>query len=833
MKIQNQVRDQFKNFFKNNGHEVLPSSSLVPEDSTLLFTNSGMVQFKEYFAGKLESPHVRVSTVQKCVRAGGKHNDLDNVGYTNRHHTFFEMLGNFSFGNYFKEEAIAFAWNFLTKEIGIDKSRLYVTIYHIDDEAYNIWKKHVAEDRIIRISTSDNFWQVGNVGPCGPCSEIFYDYGPKVAGGLPGSPEQDGARFTEIWNLVFMQNFIHEDGNITKLSKQNIDTGMGLERLISVLEGTVDNYSTTPFKELINSIASVTKIKPSENLFTAGGNVELFSQNDIALRILADHIRSSAFLIADGILPSNEGRGYVLRRIIRRLLKSAYFAGMKEQFLAKIADELISQMGGEYSELVRARGLILSQMQSEEEKFMELLPRGVKVLQEGIAQNSKAGLLSGTFAFKLYDTYGFPLDITLEIAKKHGVNSIDEKAFESEMNTQQERSKKSWKGTHKDDMEVLKKEISSLPKTEFLGYDATSCKATVLYSKNGYMVFDKTVFYAESGGQISDIGTADYADVFDVQNIDGIFVHYASENIPCGEVSLQVNEARRRKIAANHTATHLLHHILRRKYGEALVQKGSLVKDDGFRFDFSHSKPISLAEIHEIEIEVNAVIAQNNATNIEHCSQEEAQGKGAMALFGEKYGNVVRVVSTGLSVELCGGIHAKSTGEIGFFKIISQGSVASGVRRIEAVTGIDAVRCAQSFESEAHDIKAKFKTSSSVMELVQQKDDEIKTLKQQNHELGFKVALQNKNHTIGKVTIKFLENSYVDLRQVASAMAGDVRAVFNQKGEAFSFCLLASIDAKIHATSLLDALKLQAKFGGNDGFVSGGGVGVVDASKLN
>ncbi len=832
MKLHQQIRNQFTEFFQKNGHTSVRSSPLTPEDQTLLFTNSGMVQFKDYFAGNLESSHKRATTVQKCVRAGGKHNDLDNVGYTNRHHTFFEMLGNFSFGDYFKEEAIAFAWDFLTKEVKLDANRLHITVYHTDDEAYNIWKKFVSDDKIIRISTNDNFWQVGNVGPCGPCSEIFYDYGDKIFGDRPGTKNEDGARFTEIWNLVFMQNFIHENGSITDLPKKNIDTGMGLERLISVLEGTVDNYSTTLFRELIGDISHITKIQPSKNIFTANGDISKFSQNDFALRILSDHIRSIAFLIADGVLPSNEGRGYVLRRIIRRALKSAYFAGVKRSFLPQISQALIEQMGGTYGELNHARELILAQTSAEEEKFMELLPRGVRVLEKEVSDNIKNGVLSGEFAFKLYDTYGFPLDITLEIGQKYGVKAIDEKAFEREMEIQQTRSKKSWKGGSADELEDLKKAISHLPETEFLGYESSQCSAKVLYSKGGYTVFDRTVFYGESGGQISDTGTIAHATVLDVQRIDGRFVHKLSNDLPfvgsTNSVDMFVDVERRKNISANHTATHLLHHILRKKYGEALVQKGSLVRDDGFRFDFSHSKPLSLEEIHKIELAVNEMIAQNSPTKTTLCSKDESQKLGAMALFGEKYGDSVRVVATGESVELCGGIHVVSSGEIGFFKIVSQGAVASGVRRIEGKTRTEAVIYAQNFEKEQATIKEKFKATSSVMELVQAKENEIQRLKLQEKELNLKLAslapVEKIELGTNIVSIKRLENFSGDIQAVAREIPDDIKIVVNNQGKNFSFYVVSQGNAKEVAKEFGVYLDIELKFGGNENFVSGGGI---------
>ena len=828
MKLHQQIRTQFTEFFNKNEHSVIQSSPLTPEDATLLFTNSGMVQFKDYFAGNLESPQKRVTTVQKCVRAGGKHNDLDNVGYTNRHHTFFEMLGNFSFGDYFKEEAIEFAWNFLTNEVKLDKNRLHITVYHTDDEAFNIWKKFVSEDKIIRISTNDNFWQVGNVGPCGPCSEIFYDYGDTIFGDRPGTTNEDGARFTEIWNLVFMQNFIHENGSITDLPKKNIDTGMGLERLLSVLEGTVDNYSTTLFRELIGEISDIAKIKPSEKIFTANGDISQFSQNDFALRILSDHIRSISFLIADGVLPSNEGRGYVLRRIIRRALKSAYFAGVKTSFLPQIAQVLINQMGETYGELHQAKELILAQTTLEEEKFMELLPRGVRVLEKEASQNIKNGVLSGEFAFKLYDTYGFPLDITLEIGQKYGVKSIDENAFETEMNIQQERSKKSWKTSDESDLETLKKSISHLPKTEFLGYDTTKCTANMLYFQNGYAVFDRTVFYAESGGQCADVGAISGVKVLDVQKIDGRFIHKLDGEIVGQSVEMLVDFDVRKNIAANHTATHLLHAVLREKYGEALVQKGSSVRPDGFRFDFSHSKPITLAEIHEIEITVNDRIFQNLKTSVQICSKDDAVKLGAMALFGEKYGDSVRVVSAGSSVELCGGIHAKSTGEIGLFKITSQSAVASGVRRIEAKTRNEALLFVQNFEKEQANIKSKFKITSTIMDFIQAKDSEILRLKMQEKALNIKLAhfAPVREITLEGLTIfiKTLENFSGDIQSIAREILGDAKVVVNQNGDNLTFCLISNGNAKSYAKALGEHLGVELKFGGSDTFVTGGGI---------
>lgn len=822
MKNDTKIRQQFLEFFKSANHEHVKSSPLTPQDKTLLFTNSGMVQFKEYFAGTQESPYERAVTVQKCVRAGGKHNDLENVGYTNRHHTFFEMLGNFSFGDYFKEEAISFAWNFLVREIGIEKNRLYITVYHTDDESYKIWQKYVDKSRIIKIATNDNFWQVGNIGPCGPCSEIFYDYGDKIFGGLPGTQNQDGARYTEVWNLVFMQNFINEDGKIIDLPRKNIDTGMGLERLLAVMEGTVDNYSTTPFRDLILKIADATKIVPSKHIFTTGN----FTQNDITLRILADHIRTISFLIADGVLPSNEGRGYVLRRIIRRALKNSYFSGVSKGFLPQIAEILRHEMSDTYPELNTARELIQVQVQIEEEKFMELLPKGIKVLEKEIATNITNGILSGELAFKLYDTYGFPLDITAEIAKKYGAESINENGFEKLMNAQQERGQYSWKGADVKKVDELRKEIAHLPKTKFLGYQATQCTAKVLYSKNGYLVLDRTVFYAEGGGQISDTGMAGIALVLDVQKIDDKFVHRISADLPYNEINLIVDVERRGSIAANHTATHLLHYVLRQKYGESLIQKGSLVKDDGFRFDFAYSKPIPLDEMHEIERMVNRMIIQNFEVLSTHCTQDDAKNRGAIALFGEKYEANVRVISVGASIELCGGIHVNSTGEIGFFKIVSQSSVASGVRRIEAKTKLDAVLYCQNLELEFYEAKTKFKINSKIDDFITELQNSEKSIKQQYKNLQLKIALEMSQYKLlaqdFDAAFKVVENFTGNLREIADSIHAENKIVFNNLEGNFSFCIIGK-QAKSIAESL--QTKVNIKFGGSESFVTGGGTG--------
>lgn len=696
----NDIRSLFLDFFVKKGHQKVSSSPLVLQnDPTLLFTNAGMVQFKNYFTG-VEVPKFNTATsAQKCLRAGGKHNDLENVGYTGRHHTFFEMLGNFSFGDYFKEEAILYAWEFVTKQLALNPQKLYFTVYHEDSEAYNLWKKisGLSEDRIIKIDTSDNFWAMGDTGPCGPCSEIFYDYGEAVSGGLPGTPQQDGDRYVEVWNLVFMQYETLPDGTRVKLPKPCVDTGMGLERVASVMQGFTDNYHIDLFKTLIDN---------SKHICGMGQA----SDSSKAHRVVADHLRACSFLIADGVLPSNEGRGYVLRRIIRRAVRYIHGLGVKDIVFYKMVDKLVELMGKSYPELVTASKLIKSTLQMEEGKFRKTIDQGMKHLSESIKGISSGGVLDGVVAFKLYDTYGFPLDLTLDILKERGLE-LDHKSFEEAMQAQKDRARKAWKG----DEEYQKQDAAywlaleeRLGKTEFIGYDSSHTDSKILaIIQNGQelesasegkalIILDKTPFYAESGGQIGDKGSLSDSVVLDTQKHgNDLFIHEVDlkETLSMGNtVHVSVDNDSRGLIKANHSATHLLHHALRAKFGEHVVQKGSLVDDIKLRFDFTHQSAITQEELHDVEMSVNKMIFSNFSISVKKMPRDDAMKQGAMALFGEKYQDEVRVVSMGSSVELCGGTHVNDTSEIGVFKIISEESISSGVRRIVAITGVKAMQ---------------------------------------------------------------------------------------------------------------------------------------------
>ena len=697
----NEIRNTFLNYFEKNDHRIVESSNLVPNnDPTLMFANSGMVQFKNVFTGLEKRDYVRATTSQKCVRAGGKHNDLENVGYTPRHHTFFEMLGNFSFGDYFKEQAISYAWNLITKEFGIDKKRLYVTVFHEDDEAFNFWKKIAgfSDDRIIRIATSDNFWSMGETGPCGPCSEIFYDHGDHLKGGLPGTKDEDGDRFIEIWNLVFMQfEQINKDKRIN-LPKPSVDTGMGLERIAALLQGTHDNYETDHFKKLIQSISDIVEKKPDSN-------------NLSSFRVIADHLRASSFLIAEGVLPSNEGRGYVLRRIMRRGMRHSHLLGAKEPVFYNLFKTLQEEMSGNYPELNRAEALIRETLKMEEEKFLVLLDRGIKILNDEISKIKD--VLPGEVAFKLYDTYGFPLDLTEDILKNKSLK-IDTEKFQSLMKESKELAKKNWKGSGDSAVEDIWFSIKDkLGATEFLGYETNQAEGLVLsllknnkevevlnQNDEGMIITNQTPFYGESGGQVGDVGKIVFGDfkfeVTDVQKkLGDLFVHYGK--VINGSIKLQqnvemkINVTRRNDTRAYHSATHLLHESLRRVLGSHVTQKGSLVEPSRLRFDFSHMKPISPEEITQIEKFVNKMVEKKSEVKTRIMTPNEAVENGALALFGEKYGEEVRVLSMGedegkyFSTELCGGTHVKNTGDIGKFKIISQSSIAAGVRRIEAL----------------------------------------------------------------------------------------------------------------------------------------------------
>ena len=697
----NEIRNTFLDYFEKNDHRIVESSNLVPNnDPTLMFANSGMVQFKNVFTGLEKRDYVRATTSQKCVRAGGKHNDLENVGYTPRHHTFFEMLGNFSFGDYFKEQAISYAWNLITKEFGIDKKRLYVTVFHEDDEAFNFWKKIAgfSDDRIIRIATSDNFWSMGETGPCGPCSEIFYDHGDHLKGGLPGTKDEDGDRFIEIWNLVFMQfEQINKDKRIN-LPKPSVDTGMGLERIAALLQGTHDNYETDHFKKLIHSISDIVEKKPDSN-------------NLSSFRVIADHLRASSFLIAEGVLPSNEGRGYVLRRIMRRGMRHSHLLGAKEPVFYNLFKTLQKEMSGNYPELNRAEALIRETLKMEEEKFLVLLDRGIKILNDEISKIKD--VLPGEVAFKLYDTYGFPLDLTEDILKNKSLK-IDTEKFQSLMKESKELAKKNWKGSGDSAVEDIWFSIKDkLGATEFLGYETNQAEGLVLsllknnkevevlnQNDEGMIITNQTPFYGESGGQVGDVGeivSGDFKfEVTDVQKkLGDLFVHYGK--VINGSIKLQqnvemkINVTRRNDTRAYHSATHLLHESLRRVLGSHVTQKGSLVEPSRLRFDFSHMKPISPEEITQIEKFVNKMVEKKSEVKTRIMTPNEAVENGALALFGEKYGEEVRVLSMGedegkyFSTELCGGTHVKNTRDIGKFKIISQSSIAAGVRRIEAL----------------------------------------------------------------------------------------------------------------------------------------------------
>jgi alanyl-tRNA synthetase len=696
----NEIRSTFLKYFEKNDHKIVESSNLVPNnDPTLMFANSGMVQFKNVFTGLEKRDYVRATTSQKCVRAGGKHNDLENVGYTPRHHTFFEMLGNFSFGDYFKEKAIHYAWNLITKDFGIDKNRLYVTVFHEDDEAFNFWKKIAgfSDDRIIRISTSDNFWSMGETGPCGPCSEIFYDHGDHLKGGLPGTPEEDGDRFIEIWNLVFMQyEQVSKDKRIN-LPKPSVDTGMGLERIAALLQGTHDNYETDHFKKIIQSTSEIVKQKPDQ-------------KNLSSFRVIADHLRASSFLIAEGVLPSNEGRGYVLRRIMRRGMRHSHMLGSKKPIFANLFNTLLEEMSASYPELNRAESLIKETLKMEEEKFLVLLDRGIKILNEEISKIDK--VLPGDVAFKLYETYGFPIDLTEDILKSKSLK-FDKDRFGELMRESIELARKNWKGSGDSAVEKIWFGIKEkIGPTEFLGYENDQAQGIIkcllknhkevsVLNKDdeGMIVLNQTPFYAESGGQVGDKGIIVKDDfkfeVTDVQKkLGDLFVHYGkviSGSIKLDQdVELKIDVNRRNDTRAYHSATHLLHESLRRVLGDHVTQKGSLVEPERLRFDFSHMKPISNEEVGKIENYVNEMVQKKSEVKTRIMTPKEAVENGALALFGEKYGEEVRVLSMGdegdkyFSTELCGGTHVKNTGDIGKFKIISQSSIAAGVRRIEA-----------------------------------------------------------------------------------------------------------------------------------------------------
>ena len=709
----NELRQAFLDFFRDKGHEVVASSPLVPgNDPTLLFTNAGMVQFKDVFLGVDKRKYVRAASSQRCVRAGGKHNDLENVGYTARHHTFFEMLGNFSFGDYFKREAIQYAWEFLTETLGLPPERLWVTVFRDDDEAADIWLNEVKVDpaRFSRMGEKDNFWAMGDTGPCGPCSEVFFDHGPDVAGGPPGSPDEDGDRYVEIWNLVFMQFNRSADGDMTPLPKPSVDTGMGLERVAAVMQGVHSNYQIDIFADLIDAAASVLGVA---------------NDGSSSLNVIADHIRACAFLIVDGVLPGNEGRGYVLRRIIRRAIRHGKKLGTHELFFHKLVAPLAREMGDAYPELVKARAHVEKVLQKEEQRFAETLDQGMDILEGSIA-GLKGEVIPGDVVFKLYDTYGFPVDLTADIARERGL-TVDEKGFEEAMAGQRDRARAASKfGVSTG--EGIETDIE----TSFLGYEGTEADSEVValfadgepvdklsVGEDGAVILTSTPFYAESGGQIGDTGVLSAGDhsftVVDTQKSGNANVHYGS--VQAGEIALgdkvtaHVDAGRRQAIRLNHSATHLMHAALRKVLGEHVQQKGSLVAPDRLRFDFSHYEPVTKEQLARIEDIVNDEIRRNAPALIQHMSYDDALDYGAIALFGEKYGDEVRVLNFGnFSIELCGGIHVDRTGDIGVFKITHETGIASGVRRIEAVTGQGALDWIEANEQALDDVAGLLKS---------------------------------------------------------------------------------------------------------------------------
>jgi alanyl-tRNA synthetase len=711
MQTLNEIRSTFLNYFDSNAHTVVPSSPLIPRnDPTLMFTAAGMVQFKNLFTGAETRDYSRAVTAQKCVRAGGKHNDLDNVGYTARHHTFFEMLGNFSFGDYFKEDAIPLAWDLLTKTFGIDASRLLVTVYHTDDEAVEIWKKHagLSDDRIIRIATDDNFWSAGPTGPCGPCTEIFYDHGDHIWGGPPGSPDEDGDRFVEIWNLVFMQYEQLEDGTRRDLPNKSIDTGMGIERVAALLQGTNDNYATDLMRSLIEASANATSSDPD-------------GPGKTHHRVIADHLRSTSFLMADGVMPSNDGRGYVLRRIMRRAMRHAHLLGAQDPLMHRLVPALVTQMGQAYPELGQAQTMIEQTLLQEETRFRQTLDRGLKLLDDELISLPGDAALSGAAAFKLYDTFGFPLDLTQDALREKG-RSVDTAGFDAAMAEQKAKARAAWSGSGEAaDATVWFDVAETHGPTDFLGYDTESAEgkitAIVLESQTQgeaetgshvHIALNQTPFYAESGGQVGDTGIIRTPTgtliVTDTRRAAGVFIHICT--VEKGSVSngqsavLEVDHARRSAIRANHSATHLLHEALRHALGDHVAQRGSLNAHDRLRFDFSHNEAISNADLARTEAEVNTYIRQNTPVETRIMAPDDARALGAQALFGEKYGDEVRVVSMGhqdasgkgtggatYSLELCGGTHVVRTGDIGAFVMLGDSASSAGVRRIEALTG--------------------------------------------------------------------------------------------------------------------------------------------------
>ncbi len=847
----NDIRAQFLQYFESHGHRILPSASLVPQnDPSLLFTNAGMVPFKNVFTGQETLPFKRATTAQKVVRAGGKHNDLDNVGYTARHHTFFEMMGNFSFGDYFKAEVIEFAWTLLTKGFGIPAEKLLVTVYADDHEAASLWKKiaGLSDDKIIPIATSDNFWRMGDTGPCGPSSEIFYDHGPSVAGGPPGSPDEDGDRFVEIWNLVFMQFFEEGEGKRTNLPHPSIDTGMGLERFAAVMQGKKDNYDTDTIRALIEASADLLKQDADGRFKTSH-------------RVVADHLRSTAFLISDGVLPSREGRGYVLRRIMRRAMRHLHLMGAKEPVFYRLLPALIQQMGHAYPELNQHKALITETMKGEEERFSALLGRGMALLEDEMGRLSSNGHLPGDVAFKLYDTFGFPLDLTQDVLRERG-HKVDEAGFESAMAEQRQRARAAWVGSGDSAVETVWFDARDrFGSTEFLGYVSEAADAQVQAVFRGSdelaeakagdevaILLNQSPFYGESGGQVGDHGTLTAPglriEITDTQKKNGsLIVHYGriveGTLRPGMDVHAEIDHVRRTAVRGHHSATHLLHEALRRHIGEHVTQKGSLNTPDRLRFDISQPRPLTEDELKTIEAEVNARIRQNSPVETRLMTQEQAIESGAMALFGEKYGDEVRVVFMGnedeknrqaYSIELCGGTHVTRLGEIGLFRIVSENGVSSGVRRIEAVCGAAAEQTIRTSEERLAEMAALLKvTPAEAPARLAALLEERKALNAQISSLQHKLATGEgsaSSETVNGVTLaaRFLEDvSPKDLKGLADGLlkqiSSGVVALISGANDRGSIVIAVSKDL----TDRFDAVKLAREASALMGGKGGGG----------
>ena len=867
------IRQAFTDFYVKRGHTAVKSSSLIPNnDPTLLFVNSGMVQFKNIFTGLEMRDYKRATTVQKCVRLGGKHNDLDNVGFTARHHTFFEMLGNFSFGDYFKEYAIDCAWNLLTDVYQLPKDKLVVTVYHNDEEAIGYWKKiaGLPDSRIIRIKTDDNFWRMGDTGPCGPCSEIFFDHGDKIAGGPPGSADEDGDRFIEIWNLVFMQyNQVGPD-DLRPLPKPSIDTGSGLERLAAVLQGKHDNYDTDLMRALIMASADLTKVSADGDQFTSH-------------RVIADHLRSASFLIADGITPSNEGRGYVLRRVMRRAMRHAHLLGAKEPLMYRLVPELVKQMGAAYPELVEHKTLITDTLKLEESRFKQTLERGLKLLDDEVSKLSDGQALSGQTAFKLYDTYGFPLDLTQDALRTKEI-AVEVEGFDAAMNEQRAKARESWVGSGDSGTQKVWFDLKdALGTTEFMGYETEKSSAVVtalVSQKTGeriteakageavYLLLNQTPFYGESGGQIGDTGTITTSNGLTItvtntlKELGALFVHHAkveAGSVKVGDaVEAVVNSTRRAAIRANHSATHLLHEALRRHLGNHIAQKGSLVSDERLRFDFTQPTPITPEQLAAIEAEVNARIRDNAEVVTRLMSMEDAQALGARALFGEKYGDEVRVVSMGrnpdgsanpYSIELCGGTHVRRLGDIGLVKILSETAISSGIRRLEAVTGEGALAYLNTADALVRKLSAALGAPADdtilsritqLQEQLREKDQIIKQLRVENLKGG---AASNSIIDVGGIKLDARVGDWParDLKQMADELkktigSGVVALISTSEGKASIVVgVTADLTGKINAVDLVRAASEVC--GGNGGggrpdMAQAGGPNVANASKV-